>query len=486
VLMPFMMAKINNDNNGKESRSFFNNVFSVYILFMVVISIIVAIFMPYIAKYIAPGFTESQLSSLVTVSRIMLFSPIFIGLSNLIGTITQLFKNFFIFSLTSIFYNIGILFGIFFLYPKFGVNGLAYGVIFGAVMHLLIQVPIVMKNNFLPKFVFKIKWNEIYKVVRSSLPRTFTLSCNSLAFIVLISLASTLKEGSISLFTFAYNLQSVPVGIIGISYSVAAFPVLIKSFSQKNIDDFIRHITGTASQIIFWSLPIITLLVVLRAQIVRVILGSNTFSWSDTRLTAASIALFILSLATQGLVLLFVRGYYAAGNTKKPLSVNVFSSIMVIVFAYLFIYLFKNYPNVLSFVETILRVKGVPGTIMLALPLAYALGSILNFFLIWFLFKKDFLKNRSSKLWITFRDSSLSALSMGVVSYISLGLFDNVFNINTGFGIFLQGSISGVIGIGFGILVLFLLKNKEFNDLLKVLNRKFWRKNVIAPEQGEL
>jgi len=486
VLMPFMMSRMNSSDNNKEARSFLNNIFSVYILFMVIISIVVSLFMPYIARYIAPGFTESQLSSLIIVSRIMLLSPIFIGLSNLIGTVTQLFKNFFVFSLTSIFYNVGILFGIIFLYPRFGVYGLAYGVIIGAIMHLSIQIPIVAKHNFLPKFVSRIKWNEIFKVVRSSLPRTFTLSCNSLAFIVLISLASTLKPGSISLFTFAYNLQSVPVGIIGISYSVAAFPVLIRSFTQKNMADFIKHIIGTARQIIFWSMPIITLLIVLRAQIVRVILGSNTFSWSDTRLTAASIALFIISLATQGLVLLFVRGYYAAGNTKKPLIVNVLSSVMVIVFAYLFIYLFNNYKVTLSFVENILRVSNVPGTVMLALPLAYALGSILNFFLIWILFKRDFLKNTSSKLFITFRDSLLSSLSMGVVAYISLGLLDNVFNINTGFGIFLQGFISGIIGIGFGILILFILKNREFNDLLNVLNKKFWNKDVIAPEQGEL
>jgi len=486
VLMPFMMSRMNSSDNNKEARSFLNNIFSVYILFMVIISIVVALLMPYIARYIAPGFTETQLSSLVIVSRIMLLSPIFIGLSNLIGTVTQLFKNFFVFSLTSIFYNIGILSGIIFLYPRFGVYGLAYGVIIGAVMHLSIQIPIVAKHNFLPKFISKIKWNEIFKVVKSSLPRTFTLSCNSLAFIVLISLASTLKPGSISLFTFAYNLQSVPVGIIGISYSVAAFPVLIRSFTEKNMDDFIKHIIGTARQIIFWSMPIITLLIVLRAQIVRVILGSNTFSWSDTRLTAASIALFIISLATQGLVLLFVRGYYAAGNTKKPLIVNVLSSVMVIVFAYLFVYIFNNYPTTLSFIEDILRVRDVSGTVMLALPLAYALGSILNFFLIWILFKRDFLKNTSSKLFITFRDSLLSSLAMGVVAYVSLGLLDNVFNINTGFGIFLQGFISGIIGIGFGILILFILKNREFNDLLNVLNKKFWSKDVIAPEQGEL
>lgn len=487
VMMPFLMDKINSTDHGKErAQAFINNIFSAYMLFMVIVSLIVAIFMPYIASYIAPGFNESQLDSLITTSRIMLFSPIFIGLSNLIGTVTQLFRNFFIFSLSPIFYNVGILLGIIFLFPIYGVYGLACGVIIGAVLHLLIQVPIVIKHGFFPRFTFRIIWKEILQVMKLSAPRTLTLSCNSLAFVVLIAMASTLKEGSISLFTFSYNLQSVPVGIIGISYSVAAFPILVKSFSMKDMDNFISHITSAARQIIFWSLPVIALLVVLRAQIVRVILGSSTFSWSDTRLTAAAVALFVISLASQSLVLLFVRGYYAAGNTKKPLIVNVFSSVMVVVFAYILIYIFRTYPEVLSNLEFLLRVHDVPGTIMLALPIAYALGSILNFFLIWILFKKDFLHGASSKLFTTFIQSFTAAVIMGIVSYISLGIFDDIFGLTTTRGVFLQGFISGMIGISFGVFALSLMKNRELADLAKALSHKFWRGRVIAPEQKEL
>jgi putative peptidoglycan lipid II flippase len=442
--------------------------------------------MPYLVSYIVPGFNEEQKLLLITTSRIMLLSPIFIGLSNLIGTVTQLFRNFLIFSLSPIFYNIGILFGVIFLYPKFGIYGLSLGVIVGAFMHFLIQVPIVIKHDFLPKFILKINWREILQVIKLSAPRTLTLSCNSLAFIFLISMASTLKQGSISLFTFAYNLQSVPVGIIGISYSVAAFPILVKSFSMKDMDNFVGQIMQAARQIVFWSLPVITLLIVLRAQIVRVVLGSNSFTWSDTRLTTASVSLFIISLASQGLVLLFVRGYYAAGNTKKPLFINVFSSVMVIVFAKVLIFIFSNYPIVLSKIEIILRVKDVSGTIMLALPLAYAMGSILNFFLIWIMFKKDFLYEKNISLSTTFIHSFLSAITMGLTTYILLGLLNNTFDLDTGRGIFLQGFISGTLGILLGVFVLYILKNKEFFDLIHAMRNKFWRNRVIAPEQKEL
>jgi len=486
VLLPFLMDRIKGDESGQKARAFLNNVFSAYMLFMISASALVVLLMPYIASYIAPGFTESQMHSLVITSRIMLLSPILIGLSNLIGSVTQLYRNFFIFSLSPIFYNLGILLGIVYLFPLFGVYGLAVGVIVGALLHLLIQVPIVIKHGLFPRLVFRINWKEIYQVMKLSLPRTIALSANSFAFIVLIAMASNLKEGSISLFTFSFNLQSVPVGIIGISYSVAAFPILVKSFSSKDMDKFIGHIIGASKQIIFWTLPVIALIAVLRAQIVRVVLGANAFSWSDTRLTAAAIALFIISLASQSLVLLFVRGYYAASKTKKPLMVNVFSSFMVIIFAYLILLIFRNYPSSLSFLESLLRVKDVDGTVMLALPLAYAMGSLLNFFLIWILFKKDFIKKGHSMLYKTFLEVLLGAVTMGLFAYISLNFFSDIFNLETFWGVFLQGFISGIIGIIFGVLVLLVFKNKELLDIIKVLSHKLSNKGIVAPEQGEL
>lgn len=487
VLLPFLVNRLNADGQMTDkARMFMNNIFSVFMIFMVSTSILLAIFMPHIVSFIVPGFEDEQIRLLIITSRIMLISPILIGLSNLIGSITQLFKNFLVFSLSPVFYNLGILLGVIFLYPIFGLVGLAWGVILGASMHFLVQVPVIVKRKVFPKFVKNINWKEIYEVIKLSAPRTLTLSFNSLAFIFLIAMASNLKPGSISLFTFAFNLQSVPVGIIGISYSVAAFPVLVTSFSKKNIDDFIDQIILTARQIIFWSLPVITLLIVLRAQIVRVILGSDTFSWFDTRLTAAAVSLFVISLATQGLVLLFVRGYYASGNTKKPLLINAFSSLMIIVFARSLIYLFEFYPEILLKLEIILRVKDVPGTMMLSLPLAYALGSILNFFLIWFLFKKDFVKAKKIHLSNTFIESGIGAIMVGLMAYFSLNIFDNIFKINTGWGIFLQGFVSGIIGISFGILTLWILKNKELIDLIKVIKNRLWHDRVVIPEQNKL
>ena len=99
-----------------------------------------------------------------------------------------------------------------------------------------------------------------------------------------------MAAGSVAIFQFALNLQSVPLAIIGMSYSVAAFPVLADLFAKKEQTAFNHHVLTAFRHIIFWSLPIIALVIVLRAQIVRVVLGSGAFDWADTRLTAAVLA----------------------------------------------------------------------------------------------------------------------------------------------------------------------------------------------------
>jgi putative peptidoglycan lipid II flippase len=302
----------------------------------------------------------------------------------------------------------------------------------------------------------------------------------------LIALASELVPGSISLFTFSFNLQSVPVGIIGISYSVAAFPMLVQSFNSKNIENFRLQIVEGARQIIFWSLPVMALFIVLRAQIVRVVLGSNAFSWGQTRLTAAGVALFMISLCSQAMVLLLVRGYYAAGNTKKPLLINLFSSVLVVVFGYLLIAIFKSHPTIQPFIESALRVQGVSGTIMLALPLAYALGSLVNVVLLWRIFRKDFLKGYYSGINRTILEVGAGSIILGTVSYYMLGILDNVFSLSTFIGVFFQGFFAGVAGIMAFCIVLIGLKNNEFVAVFRAIKHKFWKSSVIAPEQSDL
>lgn len=119
-------------------------------------------------------------------------------------------------------------------------------------------------------------------------------------------------------------------------------------------------------------------------------MGTGEFSWSDTRLTAAALALFVFSVTAQSLVLLFVRAYYAAGMTKKPLIVNSASSVLIIFLALGLKYMFEQLAIIRHFFEILLRVENVPGTAVLMLPLAFSLGLFINVLIFWYLFRKDF------------------------------------------------------------------------------------------------
>src|SRR3989339_209287 len=490
VLIPFIVAKMsvrlgdgsdgNREGVTSEARKFLNDTLPVFFSVMVVVSIMAFFLMPYLVFFIAPGFTPAMQVKVIELSRLMLLSPILMGLSNLFSTITQLFRKFFIYSLSPVFYNFGIIIGVLFLYPFLGIRGLVLGVVLGALMHFLIQILSSFWCGFRPKFSFAINFKDIKNVAFTSLPRTLGLSFNSIALISIIAFASFLKSGSISIFNFSFNLQSVPLNIIGVSYAVATFPTLVKSFSSGEKSKFKNHLKSAARAIVFWSLPVIFLFVVLRAQIVRVILGSGSFSWEDTRLVAACLAVFSFSILAQGMITLLSRSYYANGDTKRPLIVNFSCSILIVFLSFFFTFLFQNVSVFRFFIESILKVSDIPGTEVLMLPLAYSIGTILNFILQWFFVRKDFMEHESF-ITKTFFQSLGASFFLGLVAYIGLNIFSPIFGTTTLLGVFLQGFISGMLGIGAAILVLYLLKNEELKYIIQTLKTKFWQADIIAP-----
>ena len=484
VMVPVLSAKMK-DGITLEARKFLSDIFTVFFWALVIVSLLAFLLMPVLAPLVAPGFDDIALEKLVTMSRIMLLSPILLGLSNLFGSITQLYRKFFIFSLSPVLYNLGIIFGIVFLYPSIGLYGLALGVVLGAALHFVIQFFSSRGLGFQTGFSWKIDWQSIRSTVLHSVPRTLGLSMNNLALISIVAMASFLKPGSISIFNLSLNLQSVPLNIIGISYSVAAFPVLARTFSSGASGEFREHLKKAARAIVFWSIPITFIFIVLRAQIVRVLLGSPSFSWENTRLVAAALAIFSVSVLAQGMIALLSRAYYAKGNTRQPLLVNLCSSIFIVLTAYWLIYIFQTSAFFRYFIESMLKVSDIPGTEVLMLPLAYSFGTVLNFLIHWHLAKKEFMPGETfiSK---TFFQSLGASFFIGFVAYLSLNFFSPIFGTTTFWGVFFQGFVSAALGGIAGICVLFLLKNEELSEIILALSSRFWKAKIIQPPQEGL
>jgi putative peptidoglycan lipid II flippase len=271
------------------------------------------------------------------------------------------------------------------------------------------------------------------------------------------------------------------------SYAGAAFPALTRLYAQGQKEKFVKQMSTSARHIIFWSIPIVVLFVVLRAQIVRTILGAGHFDWADTRLTAAALAIFSLSAVAQGLLVLFVRAYYSQSRTVTPLVINLLTSGLIVVFGYVFVHAFNTIPVIQSVIEKLFKVEGLPGTVILMLPLAYSLGTILNVVLHWIAFHNEF-SGFSKPIFKTFAQVLIASLAMGFVSYLLLDVLDDFLNLDTVVGVFTQGFVAGIGGIITAVLILKLIKNEEFGDVVKTLHRKIWKTTepVFVHEQSEL
>ena len=403
----------------------------------------------------------------------------------MLGVITQIKKRFFLYAISPILYNLSIIFGIIFLYPYFGINGVVYGVVIGGILHFLIQVPFAIRQALLPRFTLNVDFKEVWKVIKISIPRTLTLSTYTLEQVFITAFASTLAVGSITIFSFAFNLQSVPLAIVGVSYTLAAFPTLSACFAKGQKEEFMSHIVTAARHIIFWSFPITALFIVLRAQIVRVILGSGSFNWQDTRLTAACLALFTISLFGQSLELLFIRAYYAAGKTRKPLVINLLSSAITIISPFLLLKVFAHFETFRLFFESLFKVSGITGTEVMMLPLGYSIGTIFNLVMLWMIFERDFRGFTKKTAMIL-----VHSLGAGVIgaffTYIGLNIFVSFFNLSTTTGVFLQGFCAGIIGIVVTILIYILLETKELGEVWSAIMSKVNKNNLIVSEPDKI
>ncbi|PIQ92366.1 MAG: hypothetical protein COV70_00750 [Parcubacteria group bacterium CG11_big_fil_rev_8_21_14_0_20_39_22] len=483
ILIPFLVERLEKDK--EKGRKFIDALFTVFFGSIVVVCIVVYFLIPSLVEIIFPGLAGGESGEqLILLSRIMMLQSILLGISNLFASVTQVYKKFFVYATSPILYNLGIIIGALFFYPKMGIAGLAWGVVLGAAFHMLVQVPVIVSKGLFPSLTLNICWRDVKEVMLISLPRTFALGINNISVLVLVSLASFMKAGSIAIFNLSWNLQTVPFFIIGSSYSIAAFPTLSRLFARGDMKGYGDQISQAIRHIVFWSFPALVLFIVLRAQIVRTILGFGEFSWSDTRLTAAALAVFSLSVVAQSLSALFIRAYYARGNTKKPLFINIFTGVVVVLGSYVLIKIFNEVLIFRYFIESLLRVSDVAGTEVLMLPLAYSIGLFVSIFLYWRHFARDF--GRFGKnIFDTIYQSFAASVIMGAVTFVALNIFDNVFDIDTAIGIFLQGFCSGIVGIFSGVIILIALSNKEIKEVIRTLHKKFWKVKVVGPDSTE-
>lgn len=458
--------------NKEKAWQFANNILCVFFLLLIFLTVILALFAPILMKFVAPGFEKEKLETVINISRIMFLSPILLGISNIFGSILQYFSRFLVYSLAPILYNIGIILGAVSFGPVLGIEGLAWGVVLGAALHFLIQMTAVFYSGFKFQPIFNFFSAEIKKVLILAVPRIIGLLAGQLNLVVITAIASTLLAGSVTIFNISNDIQYIPISLIGISFAVVVFPSLTKSFVSNQKKEFIGKFTSTFSQILFLVLPVSVLFFILRAQLVRVIAGSEIFTWQDTRLTAASLGIFSISIFAQSLIPLLSRAFYSFQDIKTPVKISIAAILLNIFGAVFFVNLLERSNFLSHFFQDILKLEGISQISVIGLPLAYSLSMFLNFILLFLFLKKRIEDNWEQKTVNSFLRILFLSLIVGLLCFGLLRLFSLVFELETFWGVFWQGGMSAAISILFYLYFAKILKFPEYKLIFEKRNKE--------------
>lgn len=447
---------------------------------MVSTSLIAYMVLPNLLALLFPDLMARASNSLLLMARILLLQPLFLGFSNILAAITQTRRQYVLYALAPVTYNMGIIGGLIILYPLMGVSGLVWGVVVGSIFHALIQLPSAFSAGFFRRVPHIHNIRVFWETMTLSLPRTLALGVGQIVQMFLLMVAGTLAPGSITVFMLAFNLQAVPLAVIGASYSVAAFPTLSRMVSEGNLSLFVEQVVIAARHILFWTMPVAALMIVLRAHVVRTILGSGVFDWTDTRLTAASFAFFSLALAAQAFSLLIIRAYYAAGRSYVPLVVSVGSGCVTIALSLFLVFSYVEEGVARFFIESLLRVEDVPGTVILLLPFAYAVGATTGAVAFVILFERhfgEFASGISRVFWESLTASGCAA----TLAYSTLSFLGGVEPATTLSAVLTHGIAAGFVGILGAGMVYWFFGSPELYEAFSTLKR---RPRMVAPIQS--
>lgn len=464
----FALVPLLSSREEREQGSLIGNVLVVFGVVSIGVSVLLWLLVPSIIPLLFPGFSDVELTHTLEMSRIMLLQPLLLGLSSIAASVVQVMRRFVIYALAPIFYNVGIIIGAVFFYPTMGVKGLAWGVVLGAFLHLSAElIPLLSRGWHMTRPTLTSLRISIVEVAYPSVPRALALSAHNILLLGFVSLATLSATGSVSALSLALNLQSVPLTIVGVSYAAAIFPSLSAMFLKGDTENFSKEVWATIRHIIFWTIPAIALVIVLRAQIVRVAFGSGEFSWSDTRLTAAILALFAVSLVSQSAILIFSRAYYAAKKTLVPVVVNLGGALLAAVTAYVGFTWIESAHLYRYFLEDLFRVVDTPGTQVLMIPLAYSVAILLTSVVMGYLFARSYGYDHS--IWNTLGSSFASSVIGASAAYATLQILAPVLPTETFLGIFAQGLGAGLVGLLITAFMLYVLKSRELYEVADVM-----------------
>jgi len=307
---------------------------------LTLICIALAIFASEIAALtVARGFAPAEQRLTADLMRWMLITPIIFGISGIVMGILNSYQHFVLPALAPVMYNGAIIAGALWLAPMLGVYGLVVGVIAGAVLHLLVQVPLMVHFRFqisdfrfrisnLQSTIYNLQSNDVRHVIRLMLPRTLGIAAVQINFLVNTILASALPAGAIAALAYAWRVMLLPVGVVGQSLATAVFPTLSAQNARQAHAEFRRTFSIAFRTTLYLTIPATIGLMVLGTPIIAILFQRGEFDARSTTETAWALQFFALALFAHATLEIVTRAFYAMHDTLTPVSIGVGAMVL--------------------------------------------------------------------------------------------------------------------------------------------------------------
>ena len=371
-------------------------------------------------------FSTQQIELGASLMRIMIVAQLILVVSSFLTSILHSFKYFLVPALAPVLYNVGMILGIVFLAPTYGIYGPAVGVLLGALFHLIVQIPLVGRTGFNFSFGFDLEDSGLREVLKLLPPRIISTAVAQSFSIVNNSLAIIISTSSVVMLRFAEQLQNFPVFFFGASIALAALPTLSGESGDADRDKFRKTLLTSLYQMFFLIAPLCVILLVLRVPAVRLVYGAANFPWSATVTTAQALGFYSISIFAQAGILLLSRAFYALRDTLTPVVAGLSGLVVGVSMAYVLVKFF--------------------GLGVWAIALSFSISSFVDMLLLFvMLFRK--IGGFEMKQLIPILKISMSGVFMGLSLYIPMKLLD-IYVLDTTKTVYLLVLVAAVTAAG--------------------------------------
>ncbi len=301
-----------------EGWALASSVINLVVLGLAGLSALMALAAPWLVPIIAPGFDADTTALTVRLTQVMLLSPVFIGLGAVVSGLLQSHGTFGPTAVAPLVYNLAIIGAAVFVAPTLGVEALAAGVVVGAIGHLVVQLPALRRLEPAWRPRIDLRHRGVRRVSVLMGPRFLGLAAGQVNLIVSTALASGLAAGSVTAFTYAFQLSQLPVGIIGVSIAVALFPTLSRDAALGRASEIRRQVNSSMRVLFFISAPLAVLMIILRQPLASVFFEYGLFDAESADRIASALAWFAIGVPAHVVVHVLARAFYAMQDTWTP------------------------------------------------------------------------------------------------------------------------------------------------------------------------